>query len=299
MNVRQASPQPPGSHRDGELWLGHYSLRHVRAQQRWPAAAAAGFTGISVAYTEILQLRQAGISAASLKGRANSLGLRLTELEYFNLVPSKSPADALAVATDMAETAAELGCATVTSVAKSDTGFVGSAHEGGVLAEVARNLGVLADACARVGLGCAVEFMPRETPLDTLARARDLLRVVAGGNVGLTIDAIHFFRAGPDWPGLQTLPASDVYTVQLSDGPSTPRPGRYLTESLEFRLCPGQGDFDLKRFLSALRGFHGPFTVEVLSRALSVLPPGEAARIMADSARKILASATGLTREHP
>jgi sugar phosphate isomerase/epimerase len=292
VNPKQTSSRPPGSRADGELWLGHYSLRHVSADQRWPAAAAAGFTGISTAYTEILQLRQAGISAASLKGRADSLGLRLTELEYFNLLPSQSRADALAVATDMAETAAELGCANVTSVAKSDTGFVGSSPGGGVLTEIARNFGVLADACARVGLGCVVEFMPHETPLDTLARARDLLRAVQRDNAGLTIDAIHFFRAGPDWPGLQALPASDVYTVQLSDGPSTPRPGRYLTESLEFRLCPGLGEFDLPRFLSALRGFQGPLTVEVLSGALSALPPGEAALIMADSARKILASAT-------
>ena len=277
------------------LWLGHYSLRHIGLGERWQVAAAAGFTGISVAWTELLEMRAAGVTATKLKDRASSLGLQLTQLEYFPLATPHSPGVAQELATDMAQTAAELGCTCVTTVGNAAEGFVDPLPDDVPIGnQIIDNFGVLCDACDTVGIGCGVEFMPFVTAIDTLSRAVELLRAVDRPNAGLIIDALHFFRSGPDWSGLRDVAPGDIHTVQLCDGLAQSRPGPYIMESLFGRTCPGEGEFDLYRFISTLRAFDAPFTVEVLSDELNNLPALDSSRRMADSTRAFLAAAANL-----
>jgi sugar phosphate isomerase/epimerase len=268
------------------LWLGHYSLRLADLDQRWQAAADAGFAGISVAWLEMLACREAGLTAAVLRAKADGLGLRLTQLEYMSLLSARPAGEIAALADEMAELAAELGCDSVTSVAKTDDGFAHPPEPGQPISSIiVDTFGLLCDACAQVGLAATVEFMPFATGIDTLERAVALLRSVNRGNGRLTIDAIHFFRAGADWSSLERLNKIDVDTIQICDGSADQVFSSYVAESLGGRLCPGDGDFDLRRFIEAVSRFDRTFTVEVLNNGLNALPPAHAAQMMARSAR--------------
>ena len=261
-----------------EFYLGVFCLRHLDTSSRWQTAADAGFTGISVSWAEVLELRRQGISPREMRGRADSLGLQLTQLEYVSLMSEQSPTALATLYKEMANVANVLGCSDVTSVGKLDDGFpVPPPQDQPIDQRVIDNYGLLCDVCATAGLQATVEFMPYATSVDTLSRAVALMDSTSRGNAKLILDAIHFFRAGADWEGLSQLDISRVHTVQLNDGLQQRPTDSYVTESLTLRRCPGEGELDLRRFLQAVSDFTSPFTVEVLSSELSDMPPVEAA----------------------
>lgn len=122
------------------------------------------------------------------------------------------------------------------------------------------------DACARAGLGVAVEFSPF-TPIRTISDAQDVLatRGGEGARGGVIVDSFHVCRGATTWEELDALPLDELAFVQFDDALPPGDDGR--ADTMHRRALPGEGDLDLARFAAGLRkrGFDGVVSVEVLA----------------------------------
>ena len=110
-------------------------------------------------------------------------------------------------------------------------------------------------------------------------------------NGGVVLNTWHRFRGAADNDLIRAVPADRVVAIQFSDGERR-RVGTDLEDTFKRRRLPGEGDFDLRSFLSTVEdmGVIAPLGVEVLSDQLRKLGPQKSARRAADATRKVLAS---------
>ena len=117
------------------------------------------------------------------------------------------------------------------------------------------------------GTRLALEFS-RGTQCNGIADGQRLVESIGVEGVGVTLDTWHFFLHpdGPDWAALDALPLAQLANVQLSDGIQYEE-GAFGEATMNGRLLPGAGDFDLPRFWDALdrKGFDGAVVLEVLN----------------------------------
>ena len=80
-----------------------------------------------------------------------------------------------------------------------------------------------------------------------------------------------------------------VFGVELNDAAPNVV-GTLFEDTVERRLLCGEGCFDLASLVALLRakGFDGPWGVEILSGSFRKLPVGQAVKLAADSARRVL-----------
>jgi sugar phosphate isomerase/epimerase len=90
---------------------------------------------------------------------------------------------------------------------------------------------------------------------------------------------------------LDGLPRERIASVQIDDGPIEPVDSDYLTDTTHHRRVPGDGEFDLARFLTIFDGTKAPLplSLEVINDDLLRLPAAEAAQRIADGARAMIA----------
>jgi sugar phosphate isomerase/epimerase len=154
--------------------------------------------------------------------------------------------------------------------------------------DAAAAFAALCDRAAEFDLLVHVEFLPWSRIPD-LATAWTIVERADRPNGGVAIDAWHWFRGVNDLGLLRAIPGDKVIGVQLNDGPAPPEPN-LITASLHDRRLPGEGDFDLRSLVAALRaiGAVAPIGVEVFSDDLHALGPHEAAKRAGDATRSLL-----------
>lgn len=137
-----------------------------------------------------------------------------------------------------------------------------------------------------VGAKLALEYMPF-SPLNSIQVALDFMEREGLENTVLVIDNWHFFMAGDQWAELEGLPVERIGYVQFSDYPVT-RSGDLLCETVNGRVLPGEGHFDLERFCKAIKskGYNKPVSVEVLSEVMRDKTPQEFAMAEYRAARR-------------
>ncbi len=111
-------------------------------------------------------------------------------------------------------------------------------------------LGEFTAIAARHGLDTSIEFVPN-LGIANLASARDAIRHVGSGRLGIQIDAMHLFRSGGTADEVAALDPATIAYVQLCDVPAGTA-GDYTEEACFGRLCPGQGDLPLADLVAAL-----------------------------------------------
>jgi sugar phosphate isomerase/epimerase len=226
-----------------------------------PAAAAAGFAavGLGVEYA-----RDGGADALAAGGlRCHELlALRVSRNEEKTL----ESAHRLAGAADAVRAEWVL---TVLTVPPS--------------AETAELLARCADIVAGSGARLAIEFSPLG-PVTSLAAAHDLARAAAPGRLGVLVDTWHFCRGDSTWEQLEQVPLDAIAYVQFDDAPE-PVSADGFDETMNRRVWPGLGSFELERFASTLvdRGWEGTVSVEVLNAELAHLPVADFAQAAYDS----------------
>ena len=138
---------------------------------------------------------------------------------------------------------------------------------------VARCAGILAEA----GTAMALEFSPLSS-VTSMRLALELVDEVGEGS-GVVIDTWHFFFGDSTWGDLERVPLERIAYVQFDDAP-TAESDDLFGETMDRRVMPGDGSFELDRFVTTLldRGFDGVVSVEVLNSELSALPVSEFAR---------------------
>ena len=145
----------------------------------------------------------------------------------------------------------------------------------------------LADQAEAHGTRIAIETMPFSA-LATVPMGAELVRAAGHPGVGLLVDAWHVFRAGTSLDALG-LDAGMVFGVELDDAADAVS-GTMFEDTVHHRLLCGEGTFDLRGLVTAVRGtgFDGPWGVEILSSSFRKLPVREALKLAADSARSVL-----------
>jgi sugar phosphate isomerase/epimerase len=276
--------------RASDLDLGWFCLTAASPAERFDAAARAGFTGISVFWDEVRAGRDAAGGVAQLRRALADAGVRPALMEYIPLPRGEEMKGFAAAARDIARTSAEIGCELVQAVAL---------RTGAPFGELVEGLGLLGEACREAGLGCALEFVPFITSVPSLDAALALLRAVDNPSLGLLVDSFHFFRSGAPWGALEALPTGVVRCVQVNDGPAQ-RPGDdYGQECMALRRLPGDGEFDLARFVRVLASVAPgvPLMAEVVNGELLALPAARASQAIAERTRPLqrlaLAAASG------
>lgn len=201
-------------------------------------------------------------------------GIRVSDVEIVRLTPDFS-LDSLH---PFLETAARLEAQQVLVAGNDDN-----------LPRCAENLATLAQAGEAYGLTMNLEPMPW-THLPTLASAQKLIAAIGQRNVGILVDAIHFWRAGESLEALSALAPEQLNYMQLCDAPA-----RIPTDTQELiyqarnaRRVPGEGELDLHGLLAALPPTI-PVSVEVpLAGAQGALPAQQRAQLLFNAAQSFL-----------
>jgi len=276
-----------------DLVLSGPPFVHLPLLDRLAPARDAGFTGMSMMPGDIWSLEKAGVAAPEIRARIEDHGLSLREIDCaacwlpaHRTGDDDAPMAALLRALTperVIETAARVGAPSVTIVEMM--GVTPS------LDEAAEAFAHVCDMAAAHGLKAHIEFLPFGGIPD-LATAWAIVQAADRPNGGLTLDSWHFFRSGSDMDMLRAIPGARIHTVQINDAPARPSDD-LMHETMNGRLLPGTGSFDLPYFLRALdaTGCTAPVSVEIFSRDLANLPMDVAIRDWADATRAVIAQA--------
>jgi sugar phosphate isomerase/epimerase len=274
------------------LVLAWGTLRYSAFPDRVAAAAAAGFGRIGLAIGDYQALRSAGWTDAQLHRVLNAHGVTIDEAEVlYGFAGPSGPAGiperpGLVYADPRLEDTAwhlaqEFGVRHVQAVGRFAPGLPDTA--------VVDSFGRLCDRAAVHGATVALEFVPY-TDIPDLRSARAVVESTGRPNGAICLDAWHFFRGPSSFEDLADLPLSLVAMVQINDGPGLPVDANPMDDAVHHRRCPGEGDFDLVRLLSALQGpdLRCSYSVEVYSDDLQRMPSTQAASRAALTACAVL-----------
>ena len=227
------------------------------------AAGAAGFAGFGPDAFSIARSVADGTSVERIAELIAEAGLRTFELPTLMVGP-----DAEAT---RAEIARLVGYARVLQPE-----FVQINVEGELDGVVVDGLRRAGDAFGAEGTRLAIEYLPWLPAIKDIASTLDLLERARVEGAGVLVDTWHFTESADTWADLEALPLESLAYVQFDDHP--PRESDDLVqETLMRRVMPGEGRFELERFVAAVRakGYAGPVSCEILSAATRVMDPGE------------------------
>jgi sugar phosphate isomerase/epimerase len=110
---------------------------------------------------------------------------------------------------------------------------------------------------------------------------------IGTGNVGLLLDAFHWYTAGGTMADLERLTDAEIVDVHVNDAPA----GVPLDRQLDgVRGLPGEtGVIGVPAFLAAVAriGYTGPVMVEPFSQRVRELPPEDAVRVTGETLNKV------------
>ena len=184
--------------------------------------------------------------ASSFKRLLRDHDVRITNAEYFPVMPERDVARYLPAISLSAELGAKR---LVTHIHETGSG---------------RAEDQLASLCAIAsehGLEVGLEFTGFADGCNSLASAVALHRRMNRSNLTIAIDALHLFRTGGTLDQLAAVDPSTIGYAQLCDGPDFRRSNDYLAEAMH-RMIPGEGVFPLRDLL-ALLGPHVDIDIEV------------------------------------
>jgi len=207
--------------------------------------------------------------------RCRGLGVTVHNLEVFIIGPATDPAE---FEQDLAMGAA-LGGARLTAL-------IGDP-------DLSRAFDRFCDLCARAaahGLAVHLEFHAF-SEVKSLTAARRFLAESRPANASVALDALHLYRNDGGVDGLKDIAPLPIGYAQICDGPLAMDPADAFAEAIGDRMAPGEGEFDLMRFVRAIPR-DVVIDVEAPSRALKEkgFSPLDRARHMTTAARAIIAA---------
>jgi sugar phosphate isomerase/epimerase len=135
----------------------------------------------------------------------------------------------------------------------------------------------LCDEAAAVGTAITIELFPTANLAD-LQTGRAVVEGAGRANGGLLLDIWHMVRGNIPLEAIAALPGRFINHIELDDGTLLPR-ADYLSDTIHYRVAPGEGEFPCRAFLDAVRatGYQGLYGVEILSDAYRAMAPEQAA----------------------
>ena len=156
-----------------------------------------------------------------------------------------------------------------------------------IVAEYVRVLRDLSDIAALYEVKLSFEFLGFGwCSVRTPRAAAEIIRQVGRDNVGLTIDAAHFYGGGGLLSELEQLDSKQIFAFHLDDLEDAPKEA--ISDGM--RLLPGLGVVPLNEICARLKriGYHGPCAVELFRPEYWSWEPGEVALKARQAALKVL-----------
>jgi sugar phosphate isomerase/epimerase len=287
-----ASPSQPARRtaRDlgpDDLVWDHFSRpRGEAVLPRIHAAAAAGYSAIGMFLGAWAALREQPEELERVDAALAETGLVVANIETLRgwAVPGHDEAcrQQEVLAYEMAD---RWGCRYVQ--------VIGDAS--GPLDRAAEGFAALCDRAADHGLQVGLEWVPSMTNICDAPTALQIVLDADRDNGGLCVDSWHFTRSTNDLDHLRAIPGEKVVATQWNDGTVIAQEADYYTDCLANRVPPGEGEFALVEIIRILdaAGSRAPVGVELCSAELWAGPIDDAARVGADSMRRVLAAARG------
>jgi len=239
------------------------------------ATATAGFSAVSLWGVHHQNLVEAGVDPEAVIALHAEAGLAVPVVEAALGWTSGAASEVDAAVLPILEVAARYGAQQVLAVSMEP--------EVPEPAACVKGFARLCDLAAEHGLGVSLEFLPW-TGIPDLRSAWQLVQRCGRENAGLTLDSWHWQRqpGGPDFETLAGIPGERIHFLQLSDAPTQPW-SDLVSETLQARHLPGDGDVDFPRLRTALDaiGAHPVTAPEVFNTDLVALGPAEMAQRIA------------------
>ncbi|MGH7338848.1 MAG: sugar phosphate isomerase/epimerase family protein, partial [Myxococcota bacterium] len=266
-----------------DLVLCSGTLRAASIAEKCAAAAAGGFSALTLWPTDVERAKREGFSLADVRRMIADHGLAVADVEPLLVwlpgedVPFDVPAEA-----ELYEIADGLGARSINAV----QGF-------GTTVDVDRAAEALAGVCDRArehGLLVTLEYLPWSGIPDAATALAIALRC-GRANASILFDTWHTFRGPTDDAQLEKISGARIGSVQINDAPAEPEQKDLVAETMTARRLPGEGAIPLARWLRWLDaiGSTAPIGVEVFSSALDALPPIEVGRRCGAAARAVIA----------
>ncbi|HEV3385016.1 MAG TPA: sugar phosphate isomerase/epimerase [Gemmata sp.] len=119
---------------------------------------------------------------------------------------------------------------------------------------------------AAFGVRLALEFRGTDSFCTSLDTAIALVSQCREANVGICLDAFHYYKGPSKLEDLERLTAANLFHVQVCDVAGVPR--ELMTDS--DRIMPGEGDFQLNQLIQKLQviGYTGVVSLELMNPEL-------------------------------
>jgi len=236
-------------------------------EEKLAAAAAAGFDGIEIMDADVVT---STLTPAEIARMVASFGLRVEIFQPFRDFEGVEGAlfnQNLRRAARKLDVAAELGAPLMLLCSNVLTAEI---DDDQVVAEQLHRLGDLAEAR---GVRVAYEALAWGRYVATFEHAWRLASMADHPAIGTCLDSFHIFAVGSDLSGIARLPADRLFFCQVADARALTMDA--LSWSRHHRLFPGQGDFDLPRFVLEVRraGYAGPLSLEVFNDVFRQVDP--------------------------
>ncbi|PPF84420.1 4-hydroxyphenylpyruvate dioxygenase [Pseudoclavibacter sp. RFBJ3] len=223
------------------------------------ACAEAGFDGIEIMDADLTAAYE---SPEEIRALCDRLGLTIDlfqPLRDFEGVDDATLADNLRRAKAKFEVMRRLGASMILLCSNVGTATISDRTT------TANQLGMLADLAAEYSIDIAYEALAWGRYVDDYRDAWELVRLADRPNLGVCLDSFHVLSRGHDPAAIERIDADKLFFLQLADAPDMDLD--VLSWSRHHRLFPGEGDFDLTRFLSHMlrAGYRGPLSLEVFN----------------------------------
>ncbi|WP_166980788.1 bifunctional sugar phosphate isomerase/epimerase/4-hydroxyphenylpyruvate dioxygenase family protein [Paramicrobacterium fandaimingii] len=223
------------------------------------ACAEAGFDGVEIMDADLIAAYE---SPEEIRALCARLGLTIEMYQPFRDVEGVDDAtfaDNLRRAERKFETMARLGTDLILVCSNAGTATIDDDEV------AARQLGELADLAATHGIRIAYEALAWGRFVDDYRHAWRIVQRADRPNLGVCLDSFHILSRGHDPAEIEQIDGEKIFFLQLADAPSLDMD--VLSWSRHHRLFPGEGSFDLSRFLAhTLRaGYTGPLSLEVFN----------------------------------
>ena len=223
------------------------------------ACAAAGFDGVEIFEPDLVA---SPATPEEIRALADRLGLTLDLYQPFRDAEGVTEAEFVDVRRRAAakfRLMERLGIDTMLVCSNVGTATV---DDDEVSAAQLRALGEDAE---KHGIRLAYEALAWGRYVDDYRRAWRIVELADHPAVGTCLDSFHILSRGHDPAGIADIPGDKIFFLQLADAPALTMD--VLSWSRHYRLFPGEGSFDLPRFLGhVLRaGYQGPLSLEVFN----------------------------------
>ena len=248
-------------------------------REKMQACATAGFDGIEIFEQDLVT---SPLSPEDVRKMAADLGLSLDLYQPFRDFDSV-PADLLAANLRRADAKfrlmSRLGMDTILVCSNVATASI---DDDGLRAE---QLAALAALAQDHGVKVAYEALAWGKYVNDYEHAHRLVAAVDHPNLGTCLDSFHILSRDWDTAPIETFDPEKIFFVQVADAPKLSMD--VLSWSRHYRVFPGEGQFELAKFLGHVvrAGYTGPVSLEVFN---DVFRQSDVERTAVDAMRSLI-----------